>query len=195
MAQQNTTAYILLGLLSHEPASGYDLKKKIDLMISQFWEVGYGQLYPTLRTLEQQGDITGEETPSQKGPARTVYTITPAGRQKLADWLALPGEKESVRYEILLKLFFGSLSAPGQNIARIAAFRDRQTQGLALMEAFKSNLGRVLGDSPDHLYYYLTVLFGEQIYKAYLAWADEALKLLAEHPTPDSPAGPETETR
>ena len=50
MAQQNTTAYILLGLLSHEPASGYDLKKKIDLMISQFWEVGYGQLYPTLRT-------------------------------------------------------------------------------------------------------------------------------------------------
>ena len=63
------------------------------------------------------------------------------------------------------------------------------------MEAFKSNLGRVLGDSPDHLYYYLTVLFGEQIYKAYLAWADEALQLLAEHPTPDGPAGPETETR
>ncbi len=195
MAQQNTTAYILLGLLSHEPASGYDLKKKIDLMISQFWEVGYGQLYPTLRTLEQQGDITGEETPSQKGPARTVYTITPAGRQKLAAWLALPGEKESVRYEILLKLFFGSLAGTQQNIARIAAFRDRQTQGLALMEAFKSNLGRVLGDSPDHLYYYLTVLFGEQIHKAYLAWADEALELLDEHPTPDGPAGPETETR
>ena len=183
MAQQNTTAYILLGLLSHEPASGYDLKKKIDLMISQFWEVGYGQLYPTLRTLQQQG------------PARTVYTITPAGRQKLAGWLALPGEKESVRYEILLKLFFGSLSEPGQNIARITAFRERQTQSLALIEAFKSNLGRVLGDSPDHLYYYLTVLFGEQIYKAYLTWADEALKLLADPPTPGGPAGPETETR
>ena len=195
MAQQNTTAYILLGLLSHEPASGYDLKKKIDLMISQFWEVGYGQLYPTLRTLQQQGDITGEEAPSQKGPARTVYTITPAGRQKLAGWLALPGEKESVRYEILLKLFFGSLSEPGQNIARITAFRERQTQSLALIEAFKSNLGRVLGDSPDHLYYYLTVLIGEQIYKAYLTWADEALKLLADPPTPGGPAGPETETR
>ena len=35
-----------------------------------------------------------------------------------------------------------------------------------------------MGDSPDHLYYYLTVLFGEKVYSAYLEWADEATDLL-----------------
>ncbi len=66
----------------------------------------------------------------------------------------LPEQKEYTKYEILLKLFFGSL-VPDE-----------------------SNLARVLHNEKDHLYFYLTVLFGEHVYKAYLDWADEAKALL-----------------
>jgi hypothetical protein len=39
-------------------------------------------------------------------------------------------------------------------------------------------LQTLIPENKDHLYYYLTVLFGEKIYKAYLDWAKEALEIL-----------------
>lgn len=178
MAQKNTTAYIILGLLAHEDSSGYDLKKEIDHMISQFWDVGYGQLYPTLKMLEEEGSIIGTPAKSEKGPDRIVYAITDAGKQKLIDWLSLPNEKEYVRYEILLKLFFGNLSSPSTAIKRIEAFQKQHEEDLQLIRSYKANLESAFQENRDHLYYYLTVLFGEHIYKAYLEWADEALAFI-----------------
>lgn len=185
MAQQNRTAYIILGLLEHEDQSGYDLKKRIDSAISQFWDVGFGQIYPTLKKLEEDGDIVGKPVRSEKGPDRIVYSITAAGREKLMEWLNTPSEKEYVRYEILLKLFFGGISGPEVNTERIENFQNQYAQMLGQLQFYKTNLESVLKDHPDHLYYYLTVLFGEYIYKAYLAWALEALRLLT---TQNSPA-------
>jgi DNA-binding PadR family transcriptional regulator len=181
MPQQNTTAYIILGLLSHEKASGYELKKKIDMSISHFWQVSYGQLYPTLKKLEEEGAVKSQLTPSHFGPDRIVYGITEKGKEKLAAWLILPHDNEHVRYEILLKLFFGNLSSPEQNIAKIKDFGGRHKKDLEMMTLFKENLAKVLEESPDHLYYYLTVLFGERIYEAYLSWAKEAVLLLEDH--------------
>lgn len=178
MAQKNTTAYIILGLLAHEDSSGYDLKKEINHMISRFWDVGYGQLYPTLKALEKEGSITGAPAQSDKGPDRIVYAITDAGKQKLIDWLSLPNEKEYIRYEILLKLFFGNLSSPMNAIKRIEAFQKQHEKDLQLIRSYKANLESVFEENRDHLYYYLTVLFGEHIYKAYLEWADEALAFI-----------------
>ena len=178
MAQKNTTAYIILGLLAHKDSSGYDLKKEIDHMISQFWDIGYGQLYPTLKILEEEGSIIGTPAKSEKGPDRIIYAITDAGKRKLIDWLSLPNEKEYVRYEILLKLFFGNLSSPSNTIKRIEAFRKQHEEDLQLIRSYKTNLERVFQENRDHLYYYLTVLFGEHIYEAYLEWADEALAFI-----------------
>lgn len=181
MAQKNTTAYIILGLLAHEDSSGYDLKKKIDRMISQFWAVGYGQLYPTLKMLEKDGSVTSTPALSEKGPDRIVYAITDAGKQKLINWLALPDEKEYVRYEILLKLFFGDLSSPINTIKRIEAFQKQHEKDLQFIRMCKANLKIAFQENRDHLYYYLTASFGEHIYKAYLEWADEALAFINEN--------------
>ena len=178
MAQKNITAFIILGLLAHEDASGYDLKKEIGHMISRFWDIGYGQLYPTLKMLEEEGAISGTPAKSEKGPDRIVYSITDAGKQKLIDWLSLPNEKEYVRYEILLKLFFGNLSSPINTIKRIEAFQKQHKEDLQLIRSYKANLKSVFQENQHHLYYYLTVLFGEHIYKAYLEWADEALAFI-----------------
>jgi DNA-binding PadR family transcriptional regulator len=181
MTQKNNTAYIILGLLTHKDSSGYDMKKEIDLKISRFWNIGYGQLYPTLKILEEEGSIIGKPEKSEKGPDRIIYSITEKGKKKLSDWLSLPNEKEYVRYEILLKLFFGNLSGPTNTIQRIETFQKQHQEDLQLMQSFKTNLESVFQENADHLYYYLTVLFGEHIYKAYLDWADEALAFINEN--------------
>lgn len=186
MPKENTTMFIILGLLHHEELSGYDIKKRIDSMIGYFWNVGYGQIYPTLKSLEGDGLINKREDEltnkreegSSKGPEKYTYYITEPGREKLKAWLATPEQKEYTKYEILLKLFFGGLSPADDNIKRINNFKERQEVNLNMMKLFKSNLEGVLDNSEDHMYYYLTVLFGEKIYNAYLEWAEEATHLL-----------------
>ncbi|WP_040949779.1 PadR family transcriptional regulator [Gorillibacterium massiliense] len=180
MAKENTSVYIILGLLNHEDLSGYDIKKRADFMISSFWEIGYGQIYPTLSKLEQEGLVTKRVSEETKGPERNLYSITEAGREVLIQWLKLPEQKEYTKYEILLKLFFGQLVPREDSAKRIDAFKARHTENLKMIEMFKGNLERVLGKEQDHLFFYITVLFGERIYKAYLDWADEALKLLGD---------------
>lgn len=178
MSKENTTVYILLGLLRHEPMSGYDLKKRIDLSVSRFWDVGYGQIYPTLRTLEQQELVTKNSGERSGGPDKYVYSITEQGRDVLERWLRQPGDREYTKYEILVKLFFGSSMSPNENIARIQDFRARQSTEFNMMGRFKDSLEQVMAENPDHLHFYLTASFGEKIYRAYVEWADEAIALL-----------------
>ncbi|MEC0170876.1 PadR family transcriptional regulator [Paenibacillus graminis] len=182
MPKENTTVYIILGLLNHEDLSGYDIKKKIDVMISGFWEVGYGQIYPTLAKLVAEELVIKHKGTGSKGPEKNIYSITDKGRELLKEWVMLPEQKEYTKYEILLKLFFGSLVPDESNLARIEDFKERHIQNLQLIQLFKGNLERVLHTEKDHLYFYLTVLFGEHVYKAYLDWADEAKVLLAGKP-------------
>lgn len=178
MSKENTTIYVILGLLTHEDLTGYDLKKRIDKAINNFWDVGYGQIYPTLKTLEKDGLVTKRISSEGKGPDRIIYSITESGRKKLQQWLFTPEEKEYVKYEILLKLFFGSLIPTQENIKRILEFRGKYSEKLHTIDMFKKRLSEILLESEDHYYYYLTVLFGEHLYKAYLNWADEAVKIL-----------------
>ncbi len=192
MAKSNTTAYIILGLLDHEELSGYDIKKRIDSMIRYFWEVGYGQIYPTLKTLESEGLITKKSAESSKGPEKYLYSITGAGRVVLKEWLEIPETKEYTRYEILLKLFFSSRISAEENISRINAFREQHQRNLEMITFFEKNLENVMAENTDHLYYYLTVLFGEQVYKAYISWAEQAVNLIEEFKIkqPDNPENP-----
>jgi DNA-binding PadR family transcriptional regulator len=176
--RENKTSYAILGLLSHEDMTGYDLKKRIENTLGFFWSAGYGQIYPALILLEKQGYVAKRTEDQKHRPKRIVYSMTPAGTDSLTRWLARPVEKEDVKFEILLKLFFGKLSPVGKNISIIEEFKKRNECNLNIMKAFKAQLEGILPQSEDHLYYYLTTLFGEKIYTAYLQWADEAAALL-----------------
>lgn len=181
MPKENTTRYIILGLLDHEPMSGYDIKKRVDIIVSQFWNVGFAQIYPTLAVLEGEGLVLRKASGEKKGPQRHAFEITETGRQALRGWLKTPAQKEYTKYEILLKLYFSGGMPPENSVRSIREFRERQQRQLGMVQAFRKNLEAVLDEDEDHLYYYLTVLFGERVYGAYLEWADEALALMATH--------------
>ena len=79
--------YIILGLVATEPLTGYEIKKWVDCSVRFFWDISYGQIYPTLRQLTQEGMLTMEEKVQKAGPVRKVYTITKTGREELLSWL------------------------------------------------------------------------------------------------------------
>lgn len=61
-----------------------------------------------------------EDTKSKRN--KLIYTITESGCDYLKKWLSLPVEKDELRYETLLKLFFLKEQGEEQAIIHIEAF-------------------------------------------------------------------------
>ncbi len=173
----SATISILLGFLAHEDLSGYDLRKRVAGSVGKFWDVGYGQIYPALKEMEREGLVIAQPGFTGKGPERIAYRITAEGRTQLASWVTKPGDREHLRFEVMLKLFFGSALESEENARRASDFGARHQRELDEILKFKNNLENVL-DGGDHLYYYLTVLFGEKIHRACVEWADAARDLI-----------------
>jgi DNA-binding PadR family transcriptional regulator len=111
--------------------TGYDIKSLVDKATSNFWAASYGQIYPELRRLEDQGLIRGQSEPTGRR-ARTVYELTDAGRAALDSWLDAPMEIVfEVRDEGMLKLFFSDFGSPERRIALVRAIRESHEQTLA----------------------------------------------------------------
>lgn len=178
MQKENRTTYIILGFLNHEDMTGYELKKRIDLTLGHFWVSSFGQIYPTLHQLVEQDMVIARSEVTEQHREKISYSITEKGKQSLKHWVSQPVANEVVKYEILLKLFFGSVIDAGKNRNTISDFKDRYVQKSLELDNFEHQLKMVLDDDPNHLYYLLTVLFGKKVYQAYSEWADEAMQLL-----------------
>jgi DNA-binding PadR family transcriptional regulator len=107
------TAYVILGMVSREPRSGYEIKALVDNSTRFFWAASYGQIYPELKRLSQAGLVEGLDAPRGERK-RTVYAITAAGEEALKDWLRLPPSTFEARDEGLLKLFFAGALPPSE---------------------------------------------------------------------------------
>src|SRR5262249_20786370 len=107
MQSESQSQFAILGLLEQQgPMSGYDLKQRVDGSIGHFWREGWGRIYPTLRGLEAAGMVAKRMERKRGRPERKVYSIRPAGRKRLREWLGREVTPEVYRSEILLKLFF-----------------------------------------------------------------------------------------
>jgi PadR family transcriptional regulator AphA len=170
--------FAVLGLLSMEPMSGYDLKQLSAWSVGHFWRESYGQIYPTLRQLEKQRLVT-RRTQRQKGkPDRNEYSITNAGRNRLKKWLALPPNREVPRNELLLKLFFGG-QVSGL-ISRNHLEEHRQSCELELSDyaEVRRRLGNEHKNHPDRPFWEMTLNYGEHMARAQMAWCEESIKKL-----------------
>ena len=74
----------LLALLSEQPAHGYELVQRVGQ--AGFPSVGYGTIYPLLTRMRRLELVAQEVQESPHGPARKVYAVTDAGRERLAGW-------------------------------------------------------------------------------------------------------------
>jgi DNA-binding PadR family transcriptional regulator len=82
--------HLLLGLLSAEPRTGYDLARAVRDEIEPAWSAGYSQIYPALATLRRHGWVLLRTLGPRRGPPRLLYRATAAGRRELQRWLGDP---------------------------------------------------------------------------------------------------------
>ncbi|MGN6664249.1 MAG: PadR family transcriptional regulator [Solirubrobacterales bacterium] len=123
----SATAYVILGMISKEPRSGYEIKALVDDSTRFFWAASYGQIYPELKRLSEAGLVVGSERPTG-GRKRTVYEITADGEAELRAWLRQPPQVLETRDEGLLKLFFAG-ALPREEA--LAILREMRAQRLA----------------------------------------------------------------
>jgi DNA-binding PadR family transcriptional regulator len=116
------TGRVILGMIAFGKQTGYDIKQLVDKSTRHFWAASYGQIYPELRRLEEQGLIVGHNEPSG-ARARTVYVLTDTGQEALMGWLSSDRELTyELRDEGMLKLFFSD-AAPEFRLQNIRAMR------------------------------------------------------------------------
>lgn len=176
MANEKKIDYVLLGLLSHEDLTGYDIKKRLETRLRFFWNASFGSIYPALAKLESEHMITRINN-SENGRERILYSITEGGRNYLCKWLEKPVIKDELRYETLLKLFFGNEVGATITLEHIRSFEEKVQHELLILEECVRQLEQYQNEE-THKYYLLTAKFGVQTYRAYLKWCEDAEAIL-----------------
>lgn len=73
---------VLLRLISAGEAYGYELVSRVHEL--GFEDVPDGSIYPALARLEREGHLRSRLVPSESGPARKYYRLSPSGHDALA---------------------------------------------------------------------------------------------------------------
>ena len=72
------------------PLHGYGIARRIEQISNDMLQLNQGTLYPALLRMEQEGWISAKWKPSEKNRRAKYYSITAAGRRRLAreteDW-------------------------------------------------------------------------------------------------------------
>ena len=172
--RSSSSTEVLLGLLTIQPMSGYDLGQTIRESVGHFWNESYGQIYPNLKKLAAGGFVTAR-TERQKGkPDRQIYSITQKGRERVATWLAVPPQPEIPRNELLLKLFFGGQAPLEISIEHVKRMMESESAVLRVIGSIEKEI-RKNGQYSDVPYWMMAVRFGQLELEAHQCWARETL--------------------
>lgn len=172
----------LLGLLSVEgPTTGYNLDKFFKHSLNYFWQAKTSQIYRELSSMESMGWLTSERVVQEEKPNKRVYSITPAGKAELTDWLCLPVENHGMKSAFLMRIFLGREVGKEQTLKLIREYRERVIAASKVLEGPRSDIAADEAEYPEHSKYWeLTILHGEISVKAAIEWADKAIAILEE---------------
>jgi PadR family transcriptional regulator, regulatory protein AphA len=173
----NAVTPVILGLLSISPRSGYDIKATVDRSTRFFWAASYGQIYPELRRLEQEGLIEGEDAPNGRR-ARRVYRLTAPGRRELEGWLLRSGTLTvELRDESLLRLFFADALPREQALLLLEGRKRGHEEFLEVLRAIDARPGE------DPPFVDLVLRWGMAFNEWGVQWCTEQLERLSAQTT------------
>jgi PadR family transcriptional regulator AphA len=169
------TSFAILGLLGVQPWTAYELVAQAKRSLRWFWPHSEAHLYAELKRIVERGHAQAEVVDGRRRQ-RTRYTITPAGRAALKDWLGTEPAPPSLEIEGLLRVFFADqgttkdLRAALETTARQA--REMYVGGRALTEELLATGGQF--PHRLHLTERLASFYGEFIVLL-TRWCEETL--------------------
>lgn len=121
MPRLTPMSFAILGLLAIRPWSTYELTKLLGRSVQYVMPRTEANRYQEPKRLVEAGLATAADDSVGQRP-RTVYSITPAGRAALADWLTRPARPTQLESETLLKVLFANMATKSALVARIREF-------------------------------------------------------------------------
>jgi DNA-binding PadR family transcriptional regulator len=175
---------VLAALLEGE-ASGYELSKRFDVSVANFWSTTPQQLYRELERLENQGLLAARVVEQPRRPNKRLFSLTDAGRDELYAFTTRPARTTAIRDDLLVKL--QALDA-GDPDAVMVALAERLEQARAKLDLYERLRDRLLGDLDEATYLrdgkrvgpYLTLMAGRMFEQQSQVWITTVLEILAE---------------
>ncbi len=163
--------YAILGLLHYKDMHGYRIKRHIEKNFGFMWSVNYGQIYPNLKKLSDDGWIVIKkiEQNGEKGPPRKLYTITDKGREAFAEWLASAPERSMLLRDPFLMRFVFCGFGDSQRAIDLIDEQIKKYEGF--LERREANLERW---EKSGLYVRLISELGVELNQAFLNWLKRA---------------------
>jgi PadR family transcriptional regulator, regulatory protein AphA len=96
--------YAILGFLSWQSFTGYELKKIVANSEAFYWSGNNNQIYTALVQLHKEGLVTNEVQHQERLPSRKIYTITSQGLASLKEWVLTSPELPQMRKSFLVQL-------------------------------------------------------------------------------------------
>jgi len=178
--------HAILGLLHYSDMHGYRIKGHLERNFGHMWSINYGQIYPNLKKLEQEGLVAQGEVVQGKGlPDRKLYSITPQGREAFARWLESSPERTLLlRDPFLLRFVFTGFGTK----QRALELLDRQ------VALYEEQLGRRRESQQrwrrQGVYVRLTGELGVELNEMYLQWLRRAREEVSALPEKDFSVDP-----
>jgi DNA-binding PadR family transcriptional regulator len=171
--------HVLLGMIFTQPASGYDLKRRFATSPMGVYQPSSGALYPALERLERRGLLRSETLrPAAGGRPRRIYRLTPEGRQAHLGWVREPVRPETVAQDLGMHLLrfvmMADVLPPDEVLGFLASLRSALASFVTGLE--QTSAGPGLGASVAAR---LAVEHGLAVYRASLAWTEQAAVALA----------------
>lgn len=178
--------HAVLAALTSQESSGYELSKRFDASVANFWPASAQQIYRELDRLEGDGLVKARTVRQQKRPDKRIFRVTDHGREELAGFIRAATRPTVIRDDLLVKV----ASLNESNAADVAqAVRERMESSRAKGDMYRSLRAVLLGDlteqeflsagpaNPD-LGTYLALRRGITFERENVRWAREVLAIL-----------------
>lgn len=177
--------HLLLGLLSAQPLSGYDLNKAFNTTIQHFWSTDQSQIYRTLYKLEEEGKVRVERVVQAENPNKKLYHVTEAGWLELKQWLSTPLPMAATREAWLGQLYFSHHLTNAATIEVLAAYRAEVEARLRALEALQALLPMTAAWAQvprEYQFQLLTLDYGLDVHRFELEWLDKTIRIIRQMP-------------
>ncbi|MER7670950.1 PadR family transcriptional regulator [Kitasatospora sp. NPDC096128] len=139
--------FAVLGLLHDAPMHGYELRKRLNILLGALRALSYGTLYPCLKSLVAQGFLVEDNPDVEYVPAtalngkrsKIVYRLSPEGKQRFEELLADSGPEawEDERFGVHFA-FFGQTD----RAVRMRVLEGRRSRLEERLERMRGSLAR-----------------------------------------------------
>ena len=135
--------HAILVSLAERSATGYDLARRFDASIGNFWKASHQQVYKVLGRMADQGLVSVEVVVQDGRPDKKVHAITDEGRAELARFAREPSPVEPLRSGFAVRL---RALAFGDTATTLADVRRRRAEHVDKLAYYESSAARFYPD-------------------------------------------------